>query len=145
MTGSQSVPLKDQLKRHEGRRLDLYKCPAGKWTIGYGRNLEARGISRDEAELMLDNDIKFYTEQVEKSLPWAKTDLNEARKSVLVNMAFNMGMVGLLGFKKMLAAARRGDYVSAAAEMVMSDWYQQVGPGRGGELTRQMAEGVEQG
>ena len=51
------MTLKDQLIKHEGLRKKVYTCPAGKLTIGVGRNLEDRGITEEEALLMLDNDI----------------------------------------------------------------------------------------
>ena len=49
--------LRSQLERHEGLRLKPYRDTVGKLTVGYGRNLEDVGISRDEADFMLDNDI----------------------------------------------------------------------------------------
>ena len=64
--------LVDQIKRHEGFRSKVYKCSAGKWTIGYGRNVEDVGITVTEAEYLLDKDL--YKSQIElsSSLPWYK-------------------------------------------------------------------------
>ena len=55
--------LREQLRVDEGTgprksgRFLLYKCPAGRWTLGYGRNVEDRGISETTADQMLDEDI----------------------------------------------------------------------------------------
>ena len=50
--------LIEQLKRHEGIKLTPYKCTSDKLTIGVGRNLEDVGISEQEAEMLLQNDIQ---------------------------------------------------------------------------------------
>jgi lysozyme len=42
-------------------------------------------------------------------------------------MMFNIGKGRLSGFKKMISAIEQGDYEKAAAEMVDSKWYNQVG------------------
>jgi lysozyme len=47
-----------QLTTHEGLRLKPYLCPAGKLTIGIGRNLEGKGITKQEAIMLLENDIQ---------------------------------------------------------------------------------------
>ena len=51
--------LIEQLKRHEGKRLFPYHCTANKLTIAYGRNLDDVGVTEEEAELMLVNDVKL--------------------------------------------------------------------------------------
>jgi lysozyme len=118
--------LIQQLMHHEGFRSKPYKCTAGKLTIGYGRNLEDRGLSKDEALYLLLNDIHDAQKAVEAALPWSK-NLTPARRGVLVNMAFNLGIGGLLKFKKMLAATEAGRYSLAAEEMLDSRWATQVG------------------
>ena len=60
--------LKEQLIRHEGLRLTVYDCPAGYKTIGVGRNIEQKGITESEALYLLDNDIGYFTEQLEDNL-----------------------------------------------------------------------------
>ena len=62
--------LKKQLIQHEGMKLELYKCSAGKWTIGVGRNLSSRGISVETANDMLDEDIYICISELDKVLPW---------------------------------------------------------------------------
>lgn len=120
------MTLREQLLLHEGLRLKPYRDTVGKWTIGIGRNLSDKGLTKVEALILLDNDIFEAQRDLEKYLPWAST-LDDARYRVLVDMTFNMGIHGLLGFKRMLAALERGDYETAAAEMESSKWAEQVG------------------
>lgn len=120
------VKLTDELVRDEGLRLRLYTCTAGKTSIGVGRNLEDRGISKTEAMLMLAHDIDDACADLDRSLPWWQT-LDPVRRRVLVNMAFNLGIVKLLGFKNTLAAMKAGDYAKAADGMRQSLWARQVG------------------
>lgn len=118
--------LKETIKPHEGLRLKLYKCPANKWSIGWGRNLEDNGISEKEAEILLTNDITNAKLQLFDAFPWAGK-LDEDRKCVLIEMVFNMGIKSFKGFKKMLAACQKGEWDKAASEMLDSDWHRQVG------------------
>ena len=95
-------PLVDQLMRHEGLRLKPYRDTVGKLTIGIGRNLDDVGISRDEAMVLLKNDIDKTITALREHLPFYDS-LSEARRNVLANMAFNMGIRGLLDFVSHLA------------------------------------------
>ena len=133
--------LLEQLKRHEGLRLKPYKCTAGKLTIGYGRNIEDKGISKVEAEDLLYHDIKETERELRKKLPLLMDELNTTRSEVLVNMAFNMGVHGLLKFKKMIKALDDNDYDEACRQMMDSRWAVQVGK-RAVELAEQMRTGV---
>lgn len=130
--------LMAQLSIDEGRKKKLYKDTASppKWTIGVGRNIEDRGLREDEIDLMLFNDIK-EAEGIARSLVPQFDKLGDVRQEVLVNMAFNMGMPRLSGFKKMLAALSDYDYQEAADQMEDSVWYRQVGD-RAERLVRAM-------
>ncbi|MBQ4851363.1 glycoside hydrolase family protein [Pseudoalteromonas sp. MMG012] len=130
--------LEQQLKQHEGCVTTVYLCSQNKQTIGYGRNLEDRGITEDEALYLLRNDITAFTEQVKSNIDTSKC--NPARKAVLINMAFNLGIAGLLNFKKTIAAVEAGKWETAAVEMLNSRWASQVGA-RADELAEQMASG----
>ncbi len=131
--------LKELLKKHEGLRLFPYKCTAGKLTIGYGRNIEDRGITIQEAEYLLNNDI-------EKVVPEAKTlvsnwdDLSENRQTVLANMTFQMGIDGMRKWKNTLATIEKEDFKAAAYNMRLSLWAKQT-PKRAEELIKMMEEG----
>lgn len=150
----ESAAFLRQLKRHEGAYLRggrhaAYRCPAGALTIGWGHNLDAapvRGlgegssISEEEAEALLRADLATLAARLDLRLAWWR-GLGPARAAVLLNMAFNMGLSGLLGFRNMLAAARGLRFEEAAAEMLDSRWAVQVGC-RAAELARQMRTGA---
>ena len=131
--------LIDQLIRDEGLRVKPYRDSVGKLTIGVGRNLDDVGISKDEAAFLLHNDIRAAEDDLGKALAWT-TNLDPIRRAVLVNMTFNMGIGGVLGFKKMLASIQAGNFEQAADEMQNSAWSEQVGP-RAARLAKQMASG----
>ena len=134
------MTLREQLIRDEGGfQSKPYLDSVGALTIGYGRNLRDVGISEAEAAFMLDNDLGAAAGDVDRAVPWAR-GLDEVRRAVLVNMRFNMGLGGLLGFRKMLDAAEAGDWQRAAAEMLDSRWARQVGD-RAQRLARQMTTG----
>jgi len=130
-----------QLRLHEGERLKPYRCTAGRLTIGVGRNLEDRGITREESAILLANDIADMEREIQRALPWVAR-LDEVRARVLVDMAFNLGIVGLLAFKRTLGAIEAGQYQQAATMMLDSKWAKQVG-GRAERLSRMMATGKD--
>lgn len=130
--------LKDMLKKHEGLMLRPYRCSAGKLSLGYGRNLDDKGISLYEAELLLDNDIQDAIREA-SGLSFYE-GLNGPRKLVVVNMIFNLGLTRFNGFRRMIAALERRDYFDAAREMLNSRWAEQVGR-RAVELANIMRSG----
>lgn len=132
--------LSFQLERHEGLRLNPYYCTAGKLTIGVGRNLEAVGISKAEAMFMLQNDIIRVMAELDEHIPWWK-ELSQTRQHVLVDMAFNLGIFGLLKFQKTLKAIQEERFADAAVEMLDSRWAKQVGQ-RAQTLSQAMATDV---
>ncbi len=132
--------IKEQLVRHEGLRLKPYRCSAGKLTIGIGRNLDDCGITQSEAYVMLINDIINCEKQLQSKIPDIYNGLDEVRKSVMLNMCFNMGINGLLGFKNTLAFVKAGDWERAANNMLVSKWAKQVGR-RAIELSELMRKG----
>lgn len=131
--------LTKQLEIDEGRSKKLYVDTVGKVTAGVGRNLTNRGLSDDEIDLMLANDIKL-AEKDARSLVPDFDRLDDVRQEVLVNMSFNLGYSRLAGFKKFLAAVNAGRFAEAAAEMEDSKWFKQVGQ-RGVRLRDAMRTG----
>lgn len=118
--------LTADLIRDEGLELRPYKCTAGKVTIGIGRNLDDVGITREEAMHLLHNDLDRVSAELDRAFPWWR-DLSEARQRALANMAFNLGVPRLSGFRRMTAALQEGRYDDAAREALDSRWAQQVG------------------
>lgn len=124
--------LLDDLMRDEGCRLTAYADPAGGgvWTIGYGHTGPAvsSGLcwTQDQADQALAADVAHTEAQMDRRLPWWRT-LDDVRQDVLVEMAFNMGLGGLMGFTHTLAAVQSGDWATASAGMLASHWARQVG------------------
>ncbi len=134
------MTIEEQLTRDEGLRLKPYVDTVGKLTIGVGRNLTDKGISEAEAKLLLANDLADIRFQLPRVLPWIKK-LDEPRYAVLINMAFNLGINGLLGFRKSLNAMLSEQWETAADEMLDSKWAYQVGA-RAIRLANQMRTGL---
>jgi len=119
------VNPRDYIKQNEGLRLKPYLCTSGKLTIGYGRNLTARGISRQEAEHLFEDDY-FAAESAVRDLVPSVDYISDNRRAALIDLAFNLGKMGLQGFKKMLEAVRRDDWAGAARELEDSFYFRQV-------------------
>ena len=118
--------LRDRLIVEEGVRRYPYVDTNGQLTIGVGHNLTAKGVSQHIVEEMLDEDIADAVKDLDRQLPWWR-QLNEARQIVMADMCFNIGIGGLLQFKKFLAAMEAGRFEDAAKEMQDSRWSHQVG------------------
>ena len=137
--------LTTQLNRDEGRRKFVYPDSLGYATIGVGRLVDAKkggGLRDDEMDYMLRNDINDRVDALTRALPWFQ-NLDDARKGVLLNMAFQLGTDGLLGFKNTLEQVRTGAYATAASMMLQSKWATQT-PERAQRLAKQMETGVWQ-
>lgn len=154
--------LRNQLKVDEGCVLHVYKDSMGYETIGYGRcldtkglskaecdylkinssdyfeTLKTRGITQIEADYLLSNDIDDFSEELHNRIGWFDR-LPETAKIVLINMAFNLGIGGLMDFRKTLLAIKYGDYKQASIEMLDSSWSKQVGQ-RAIRLSKLLAE-----
>lgn len=141
---SLKTELTKQLTIDEGKRAHAYQDHLGFWTIGVGRLVDKRkpgsGLRDIEIAFMLNNDLDDRLTALSKALPWFD-DLDDARKGVLVNMSFQLGVAGLLGFKNTLAMVERGDYAGAAGGMLNSLWARQT-PARAKRMAEQMRTGV---
>jgi lysozyme len=130
------------LKIHEGFRQKQYRCSAGHWTIGRGYNLDANplalsaskirelktiGITESEAEKLMIMMVDRITHDLQAKLVWW-SKLNDSRQYVFIDMAYNMGVVGLMKFKNALSCAERADYLGAAEQMLNSKWSKDVNP-----------------
>jgi lysozyme len=118
--------IESSLKLHEGLRLKPYKCTANKLTIGYGRNIEDNGITKEEAEHLLQNDIFTCVEELNRAWPSWNMHPDDVQ-DVLVELVFNLGMPTLLKFQKTRALIDAGRYRVAADELLDSRWARQVG------------------
>ena len=152
--------LLDKLIVSEGLKLQVYKDTLGIDTIGIGRNLEDRGITKEELDWMdipnidivydmgiteadavylATNDVQIVEEELVRAHPCVN-ELDSVRQLILVDMAFNMGVPRLCKFKMMWAAIHDEDYPTAAKEMLNSRWASQV-KGRATKLANAMHNG----
>lgn len=131
--------LIEQLKIHEGFRSNVYTCSGGKKTLGYGRNLQDIGISEEEAEMLLKNDIYEATNQLLNAFPWMAT-FSDVRISAMINFTFNVGIGTVRKFSNTIEYLKNEDWEAAADEMMDSKWAEQVGD-RAIQITEQIRTG----
>lgn len=147
--------LVDELRGDEGEKLRSYKDSLGYWTIGVGHLIDpakgadpapfgtdlrgGKAISQEQSDMLLRQDISAKAAEMDKAIPWW-CNLSDNRQRVLMNMAFQMGVSGLLAFKNTLEYLRQGDYRSAAAGMLGSKWALQT-PNRAKRLADRMEAG----
>lgn len=131
--------LEQLLTLHEGKRNKPYKDTVGKTTIGIGRNLDDKGLSDSEVLYLFRNDLQQHSKEVEQAFPWV-SGLDPARRAVLIDMCFNLGIGGLSQFKRTLELIRNGEYEKAAVAMLQSKWATQVG-NRAKRLSEMMRTG----
>ena len=77
------------LKRHEGVETHAYECSEGKITVGVGRNIDQRGgmgLSEDEVEYLLENDIERVIKELAKEYPWFNK-LDDVRRDAMIDIA----------------------------------------------------------
>mgnify|MGYP002134531781 FL=1 len=139
--------LQAQLVLHEGYRRIRYRDSEGHWTIGIGRNLDAKpfnarerlaigarnldseGLSYAEVMMLFRRDVAEAIAELDRHLPWWRGQ-DEIRRRVLLDMMFNMGPGdrerGLLSFVNTLAHIQAGRYDQAAAGMAASKWARQT-------------------
>lgn len=135
-----------QLRGDEDVRPCVYKDSLGFYTIGIGRLVDDRkpgaGLRPVEMDFMLQNDIDERIDDLTRRLSWFQ-DLDDARKGVLLNMSFQLGVDGLLAFKNTLQLVKDGKYENASHAMLQSLWAKQT-PARAQRLADQMRTGLWQ-
>lgn len=132
--------LLEQLKRHEGLRLKPYTDTTGHLTIGYGRNLAGKGISREEATVLLEHDMDEAITDC-STFAWF-VQLDGVRQRAIVDFRFNLGPAGFRKFRKFLAAMEAQNYTQAVHELGHSLWAKQVGT-RADEIMTMIGTGVD--
>jgi len=144
-TAEQAAVIADQ----EGLRYRVYDDATGKPigpgsvvvghpTIGEGRALDTNGLSGPEIVILLLDDWDRITNEL-NALPWFKS-LDPNRAFVVLDMTFQMGLKGVLGFTQMIEHLEAGDYADAAKAMLTSKWAQET-PERASFLASAMANG----
>jgi len=131
--------IKTEIKKDEGLALKPY-VSRDKIHIGYGRNLDGKGISEDEADYLLENDLEEAKIDLKFNVffeTWQ--EIPEKIKDALINMRFQLGYDGFRKFKKMINAVKRFDWIDMIKEMRDSAWYKQT-PERAERLIKKIEE-----
>jgi lysozyme len=121
--------LRSLLVLHEGVVPYAYKDSLGYWTIGVGFLIDREKGGRMPKPVMdfwLDYELKEKDRELEAAAPWI-TGLDEVRRAVLVDMAYNLGVAGLLKFTTTLGHVKAGNFAAASESMLKSKWATQVG------------------
>ena len=144
--------LLDRIKESEGFRAGSYRDSLGKLTIGYGWLLEEKDggeplpegfhepLTEPEAEQLAKRKINEKAERLSKLKPFNGLDI--ARQEILIDCAYQIGVGGLIKFRKMWAALAAGDYNEAADQMLDSKVAREQTPARWQEHARRMREGA---
>ena len=124
--------LIETLKRHEGVKNHAYRDSLGVLTIGCGRNISdsekhrGMGLSDDEIDYMLSNDILRTIKELAEEYPWFNDMEEGARRDAIINMHFNLGRVRFASFKVALSHMDNANHKKAASEFLNSKWAKQV-------------------
>ena len=133
--------LVNKIVEHEGIRKYAYTDTTGHITVGVGRNLSqgGEGLSTDEIFYLLKNDIARIQKDL-SNYSWFKS-LNDVRQGALVELAFNVGVSGLLGFNRMIGCLDAKNYAGAAKELQNSTWATQVSIARSKDMVERLSYG----
>lgn len=141
--------LREQLSKHEDRRGFVYDDATGKTitegsfvrgkpTVGVGRNLIDRGLSDDEIDYLLDNDIADHLAEASQLAFFSKLD--QVRQNAVVELVFNLGLPKLKKFVKFIDFMQQERWQHAGEELKDSLWYRQV-KGRGDTIISMIQKG----
>lgn len=120
--------IREDLERDEGWRAHAYQDHLGFWTIGYGFLIDERrggGLPKTIADRWMDHILVEIGKALDARIPWWRHQPDDVQRA-LVSMAYQLGVAGLMRFRKMLAALERGDRLTAAAEALDSTWAKQT-------------------
>lgn len=134
--------LKDLLRQHEGSVRHAYQDHLGYWTIGVGRLIDERrggGLNDAEIEYLLDNDVDWVLDQLTSAIPYWD-QLPEGVRLALASMAFQMGVAGLFGFRRMFTHIEDKNWTQASREALNSKWAHQT-PSRASEIAELIRNG----
>ena len=128
----------EMLKKNEGMVCHVYDDSLGYKTIGVGRCLDKNGITEDEALYLLNNDIAKVISDLDKNFgSWRA--FPEPARMVCVDMAFQLGITGFMGFRRTRALMEMGLWLKASEEMLDSKWAKIQTPNRALLNSRQIA------
>ena len=126
-----------RLEVEEGFRSKPYLDSQDILTIGYGTNI-GEGITRKEAEYLLRERLTATHDYLTKYLPWM-SDAPEGQQSALLDLAYQVGVHGLLEFTDMFSALGADDCPAAKRAALDSDWARET-PERAERVTEILCE-----
>jgi len=126
--------LLEDIKQEEGFSGTVYKCTEGFDTVGYGTRMP---ITKEEATLLLEYRLKAMKAQLTGYL--YDIDIKDEAWDILFNMAYQLGVKGVLNFKNMIKALKDNDYKEASIQMLDSLWAKQT-PNRAKRLSDRMSK-----
>ena len=147
------MSLREMLEQHEGRKKKVYRCTAGKRTIGVGHNIDAKGLPPDiEAylddygeitdemiDILLDDDIEDAITDCKRLYP-AFESFTEPRQDALLDFLFNVGYGTAKTFKTTNGYINAGEWEKASESLLASLYAKQV-KGRAKEIAEMLREG----
>jgi lysozyme len=149
---SKTIEISTKLiQLNEGCKLEVYTCPAGFKTFGYGTNLEVldadiiqqiNNAQLQDAYMLESFAVDLLRREIVNSnkalntQKWFTDDLSEFQQAIILDLAYNIGVAGVLKFKKMIEAIKQRNYGIAGEEMLLSKYhYQMICYGYKDELT----------
>ena len=114
------------IQMHEGLSLKPYYCTANKLSIGIGRNLDDRGITKEEALLLFANDLRLAESDLYRVFGEDLKSFPDNVQLAFIDMIFQLGLTRFCGFKKMIDYAKAGNWKEAARELMDSKYARQV-------------------
>ena len=130
------MKLIEDIKQSEGFKGEQYLDHLGKPTIGYGTLLP---LTEEEAELLLRFRLDKKIKQIQEAKP-ILFKLNENRQNAIYEMCYQLGVGGVLKFKKMWEAIEVHNYEQAYKEALDSRWALQT-PNRANKLANIIKNG----
>ena len=118
------TPLVERLKVEEGFRAHAYRDTERVLTIGYGTNLD-QGITEPEGAYLLRARLEPKVDELTEAWP-PFAQQPDRIKLMLLDMAYEMGVAGVLAFHDMLGHIAREDYAAAHRDADLSLWARQV-------------------
>ena len=128
MANIDMLQMRADIKSDEGVVLHAYQDTLGYWTIGSGILIDQRrggGISEHENDFLVDTRLQRLLGDMDNKMPWLLLKSDGVQRA-LTNVAWQLGLAGLLEFKDMLSKVQSGDYSGAASALLDSLYAKQT-------------------
>ncbi len=133
--------LTDRVKGNEGFKSTVYQCSNGFLTIGYGSAIKDLNLSENVASAILVEDLLKLVIKCHERFSWFR-HMPDIVQEVIVEMCYQMGIVGFSEFQKTIKYFQNGELILASIEMLESKWARTDSPSRAKRLSDLVANGV---